>query len=182
MGFPTIIVCALAVTGAVWDMRTGRIPNGLTIPALVAGLLYASDHGLLLWSLAGAILGGGLYLLLGLAGAMGGGDVKLGAALGAWGGFAFAAVMLVLASVAGGVQALWATRHAWLAAAMALLSGRGIQNAYAVFRQAYEPEKTVPYGVAIGTGALAAVLWPMLPGTVGAMGRDIYALFASIAP
>ena len=178
----TMAVCGLAGAGAVWDARTGRIPNTLTVPAIAAGILYSGFHGNLLSSIAGVVFGGGLYFLLAATGGMGGGDAKLGAALGAWGGFPFAVVMVILAAIAGGVQALWATRHAWTGAALALMSGQGIVSAYTTFRATYQPKQTVPYGVAIGAGALAAWLWPALPGALGAWGREVYALLAAIAP
>ncbi|HEY8342705.1 MAG TPA: A24 family peptidase [Calditerricola sp.] len=175
-----IAVCGLASVGAVWDVRTGRIPNALTFPALAAGILYAAFHGSLGSSVAGAAVAGGFYFLLFAMGGMGGGDVKLGAALGAWGGFPFAVVMLILASIAGGAQALWAIRQAVTSAMLAVMSGQGVRRAHALFQAAYQPKQTVPYGVAIGAGAVAALLWPMLPGALGAWGREVYALLAAV--
>ena len=67
--------------------RTKRIPNWLTVPAAVVGLLYSSfmPGGVgIVWSLAGFAIGFGLLLLPWLLGGGGMGDVKMLAALGAW--------------------------------------------------------------------------------------------------
>jgi prepilin peptidase CpaA len=76
---------ALTACAALTDMRSGRIPNWLTLPSLCAGPLV---HGWLDgvrgfgFSLGAAVLCGGVPLLLFGMRAIGGGDVKLFAALG----------------------------------------------------------------------------------------------------
>jgi len=71
---PALAVAVVLV--AAWsDHRHGRIPNALTLPALAAGLVLGSP--------AGALVSAGLPLLLFGRGKVGGGDVKLFAALGA---------------------------------------------------------------------------------------------------
>jgi prepilin peptidase CpaA len=83
---------ALAIGGfmaacAVVDYRQQRIPNWLTVPAAVLGLIYSSlaPGGVgLLASLAGFAIGFGLLLLPWLLGGGGMGDVKMLAALGTW--------------------------------------------------------------------------------------------------
>lgn len=86
---PLALACAVTLAAAWMDARTGRIPNLLTLPVLpVALLLGALDGGL--WGVGFAVLGGlvcvavpyGLFRASqGVA--IGGGDVKLFAALGA---------------------------------------------------------------------------------------------------
>ena len=86
---------------AVTDWRAHRIPNYLTVPAAVLGLLYNSfmPSGIgPVWSLIGFAIGFGLLLLPWLLGGGGMGDVKLLAALGAWLG-----PRLLLMSFAGSV-------------------------------------------------------------------------------
>lgn len=69
----------------IYDVRERRIPNRITFPALLAGIaLHAMFGG---WaglanSLGAALLGGGIFLMLYLAGGLGAGDVKLMAAVG----------------------------------------------------------------------------------------------------
>src|SRR6266568_3093330 len=83
--FVTAIAGAVAVTAAVVDVQQHRIPNWLTYPSMIAGLvLQTAFHGLggLLHSVEGGLLFGGIFLLFYLVRAMGAGDVKLAAALG----------------------------------------------------------------------------------------------------
>ena len=77
---------------AAWtDVRRRVIPNWITYPALAACLAIAffldgSDG--VISSLLGALVCGGLLLFAWLAGALGGGDVKLAALIGATFGWA----------------------------------------------------------------------------------------------
>lgn len=115
MPIPTTIVIAAALTIAViTDLRSRRIPNWLTFPVLLAGLAY---HGLaphgptqggegLLFSLSGLGLGLAVMLVPYLLGFMGGGDVKLMAATGAWLGANDIFTAFLFTSLAGGVYAL----------------------------------------------------------------------------
>jgi len=87
--FVPIAMLIIAATAAATDTRTGLIPNWLTLPPLVAAplvYLVAQGPGGLLYSLAGALAAGTVPYLLFRFGTMGGGDVKLLAALGALGG------------------------------------------------------------------------------------------------
>src|SRR5207302_1599656 len=77
----------VALVGAVTDVRSARIPNRLTYTALLAALpLRTALLGLsgLKSGAIGMLVAGGLFLLLYMLGAMGGGDMKLMAAVGAW--------------------------------------------------------------------------------------------------
>jgi leader peptidase (prepilin peptidase)/N-methyltransferase len=108
--FPLYYGCILTVTFFT-DLELQLIPDSLTLPAIPIGLLY---HGWIggewLDSIAGVIVGGGSLWLIGALyqrvrhrEGMGGGDVKLAAAMGAflgWGGVLF---VLFLSSLAGGL-------------------------------------------------------------------------------
>jgi prepilin peptidase CpaA len=87
--FIPIAMISIAAGAAVTDARTGLIPNWLTLPPLLAAPLFhllTQGTGGLVFSLAGALVCGILPYLLFRTGSMGGGDVKLLAALGALGG------------------------------------------------------------------------------------------------
>ncbi len=105
--FATVVLSLTVAT--VIDLRSQRIPNLLTFPtaltALAYHLLIRGPQGL--WfSLAGLGLGFGLMFAPFLLRVMGGGDVKLLAAVGAWIGPQLVLVAFLLTSLAGGVYAL----------------------------------------------------------------------------
>ena len=100
---------SIAAVGAVQDVRGGRIPNWLTYGGLVAAL--ATRFFMLGWpelktGLVGVLVGGGIFYLLFLVGGMGGGDVKLMAAVGAWAGAAQTVAVLIAAAIIGGILAV----------------------------------------------------------------------------
>lgn len=93
------LICAATI-----DMRSRRIPNWLTLPMLAAGLAGAALGHLPVsagqaW--AGAGLGFGLAFVMFVLGAMGGGDVKLMAAIGAWVGGPKVLLIFAAAAVVG---------------------------------------------------------------------------------
>jgi prepilin peptidase CpaA len=113
--WPTIIVLAIATFT---DLRSRRIPNWLVLPFLVIGIGVAGwFHG---WkgvghSMEGIGLGVAIFGVLYALGGMGMGDLKLGAAIGAWIGPSQLLFALVLTAIAGGVMALaWATAGGFL--------------------------------------------------------------------
>lgn len=84
------------------DLRERRIPNALTVPAFVAGLVYqAAFHG---WAgltdaALGFLLGFGTLFILWIIGGGGGGDVKLMGALSVWLGWNRTLLVLILSTV-----------------------------------------------------------------------------------
>jgi prepilin peptidase CpaA len=101
------VATVVALAGAGFDIKSRRIPNFITGPAILAGLvLHASLDGWrgLLTSLAAALICGIIFLIFYIAGGMGAGDVKLITAVGCIAGLSNAAYLLVLTSLAGGVM------------------------------------------------------------------------------
>ena len=103
------IAMGIALTACVTDLRSRRIPNALTFGAAGAALVYSGVTGG--WAgLGSAALGwliGALAFIVPFAlGGLGGGDVKLLAAIGAWLGPAGAFWVALYTGVAGGVMAL----------------------------------------------------------------------------
>ena len=134
------LLAVLLVVAAVVDVRTFTISNRLNLAVALLAPLYWLSVGLPLWPDAAvqlAIAAGVFVLLAGAfyVGMMGGGDVKLAAALALW----FAPVstlhFLVLMSLAGGVLTL------------------GLMVAHRMRGKAGKPK--IPYGVAIAFGGLA---------------------------
>ncbi len=141
-GFTEVLLAMLALAllvAAVIDVRTFTISNRLNLAVAMVAPVYWWSIGLPLWpdaaiqvGVAAAVFGllaGAFYL-----GMMGGGDVKLAAALALWFSPASTLKFLVLMSIAGGVVTL------------ALV---------AFHRLAKRPGRPeIPYGVAIAFGGL----------------------------
>ena len=157
----------IATIGAVKDVASRKIPNRLTYSALLAAvpvrLLVLGWSGLRS-GLLGFLLGGGIFFLLFLLGGMGGGDVKLMAAVGAWSGITQTVAVLVVTAMAGGVIAvvymvsnkrvLEALRNALELIRHHLTSGL---RPHPVLNVQEPSSLRIPYGLAIAVGTLYCV-------------------------
>jgi len=100
---------ACALVASVFDVRSRRIPNFITMPAFLFGLalhLALGGWGQLLTALAAGVICGLVFLVFYIAGGMGAGDVKLIMAVGCIAGFSHVAYLLVLTALSGGVMAI----------------------------------------------------------------------------
>jgi prepilin peptidase CpaA len=160
---PLIVVAAAAITAAAIDLRIHRVPNVLTAGIALVGFGLAAIGlgrvGLSL-SLAGCLVGLGVMLPGYLIGAMGGGDVKLLAAVGTLLGPGATLRAFVASAIVGGLIAIFvAWRRGRFAAtvsgATALVTSAGsrideISDTRRDNRFAYAP--------AIAVGAIVAAL------------------------
>lgn len=109
--FASLVVTAVALVAACTDLEHGIIPDTLVLSTLLAGVVYSllSPLASPASSIAGLCLGGGSLLVIALlsGGGMGGGDIKLMAALGAWLGWRLLLIVLFLSFLAGGIGGLW---------------------------------------------------------------------------
>ena len=106
---PAIAVVVLGASAAAIDMATRRIPNSLTLGAAAVAIAFAAATGgvsQIGWGLAGWAVGLLLFLPLFALRAMGGGDVKLLAAFGAWLGPTLVFWVAVYGAIAGGLLAV----------------------------------------------------------------------------
>ncbi|HEY7179630.1 MAG TPA: A24 family peptidase [Gaiella sp.] len=99
--------CAVLVAVTVTDLERRIIPNRIVLPALAAALVVQTARDPSLEWVLGALLAGGLFLLLALVypAGLGMGDVKLVAFMGAWLGWDVG-VALFAGSLLGMVPAL----------------------------------------------------------------------------
>lgn len=142
-GFTDLLLALLAlllVIAAVIDIRTFTISNRLNVAVAALAPVFWWSAGLPLWPDAGVqiAVAAGVFALLAAAfyaGMMGGGDVKLAAALALWFSPASTLKFLVFMSIAGGILTL-----------VVLVVHR---------LRSKEGRPRIPYGVAIAIGALA---------------------------
>lgn len=133
-----LLTTLIAITAI--DLQHLLIPDVITLPGILVGLVANIATGRISWreSVVGTVLGAALFLTIILVsrGGMGGGDLKLGAMLGAflgWKAFLFA---LFVAVILGGVLGI-----------VLLVSGRrGRKDA-------------VPFGPFLAIGGAVALFW-----------------------
>lgn len=122
------------------DLVHQLIPDVLTLPGTVTGFLanLATGHVSWLESLVGIAVGGGLFFVIIVAsgGGMGGGDMKLGAMLGAFLGWKVALLSIFVAVILGGVIAV-------------ALLGSGV-------RRRKDP---IPFGPFLAAGGAVGFIW-----------------------
>jgi prepilin peptidase CpaA len=144
-GFTALLLLALAtilIVAAVIDVRTFTISNRLNATVALGAPLYWLSVGMAPWPGIAIQLAAGAIVFALLAGAvfagmMGGGDVKLAAALALWLPPVATLKFLMLMAIAGGVLTL------------------AILVAHRVRRREGRPQ--IPYGVAIAFGAIAVL-------------------------
>jgi prepilin peptidase CpaA len=99
----------VALAGAFSDVRSARIPNELTYTAIMAAIMLRTVllglFGLKSCGL-GILIAGGFFAVLFVLGAMGGGDLKMMTAIGAWVGGTHILTVLIAIGLAGGVLAI----------------------------------------------------------------------------
>ncbi|MBT8342339.1 MAG: hypothetical protein HKP58_08700 [Desulfatitalea sp.] len=154
-------VCFVALTlCAATDLLRGRIPNAITVPAATGAVVY---HGIVngplngtLFSLAGLVIGCGLLIVPFAMGGMGGGDVKLLGALGAWHGSADIIHIFVYVGIVG---ALWSLVKLFRQKCIGAVLRQLLQDGYQFMLTRRWPQmvlsgEKIPYGIAIGSGYL----------------------------
>lgn len=106
---PALAIVFLAIAASFTDVARGRIFNWLTLPMALSAFVFAfATQGFsgLTHSLLGMSLGLVLYGWMFFFRMMGGGDVKLLMAFGAWGGIQYVEQVALVGIVLGGVMAL----------------------------------------------------------------------------
>ncbi len=163
----------LLTIAVVTDLRERRIPNKLTVPALIVGLVLG---GLLEGGFPGTALTGAAAALLATLpicamGALGAGDAKLLTAVGAFVGPGGLLSVMVYGAIAGGIVALVSVirRGAMLdflrSFGNLLLFGMTFGAKGRLINLNSPGAHTVPYGIAIAAGAVLTWFVPFSLGS-----------------
>ncbi|HVB40851.1 MAG TPA: A24 family peptidase [Terriglobales bacterium] len=161
----TAAALALAGAAAVCDWAWRRVPNWLTVPALAAGLGWSYVGGREVTAVAAAVAGLAVGLMLWRLGALGAGDAKLLAALGALLGWRQWFWSLAFGLLAAAAMAVVQLRHRGRLAALPRVAGALIQG-WGVYGLRPHPQHnatapdavTAPFAVPLALGVVCAVL------------------------
>ena len=157
-----VLLIPLAIIITYYDVRYRRIPNPFVLATFVSGLAINAIFGGLqgvFTSVAGCAFGFGLMFMLHLFGAMGAGDVKLFAAIGAITGAHMIIPTFLVVILTGGLLAVISiiragavvtTMHRVLQILVGFLPGWEMPR----FAVPADRRHTIPYGVAITLGSI----------------------------
>lgn len=159
----------MLVLASYLDIRYHRIPNGVTFGGAVAGLVlqcWLSGLEALGTGLGGLVAGVAVFLPFYIHGAMGAGDVKLLAAVGAFLGPSATLWAAAFTMIVGGVMAIAILlRHRGLGqlarryfTTLNFLAVTGALS-HAGPREGEAAAQRFPYALVIGLGTLWAILW-----------------------
>ncbi|MDQ2936338.1 MAG: prepilin peptidase [Acidobacteriota bacterium] len=160
-----ILLIPLAVIIAYYDVRYRRIPNVFVLATLAAGIAVNAIFGGLQGvtaSFAGCALGFVLMFTLHVFGALGAGDVKLFASIGAVTGSHLVVPTFLVVVLTGGLLAIVSivrsgtvrtTMHRVLQIFVGLLPGWQMPK----FAVPVDRRYTIPYGVAITLGSIISI-------------------------
>lgn len=161
------LVAVILIVAAWIDGKELRVPNWITFPMVLAGLIFNASTGG--WeglqdALIGMVVGLATLLPLYAVGGMGAGDVKLMAGLGAWLGPVVAWNAFVVSVVVGAVMAiimvLWRkswTKH-YTNFLMIAIEWMTVKNPRELAKTAAERKSQMlllPYGIPICIGSIA---------------------------
>jgi len=154
-----VLILVIVAIAVVTDIRRRRIYNVLTFPAMALGIVLNTvlhgGTGLVL-SVSGLLLGAAIFFIPVTAGGRGAGDLKLLAAVGAFGGPVFVFWTALFTSMIGGVFAvavlLYKRRFISVAGGMAL-------DLYTQQTPRMTSNIRLPYAIPIALGAIVALIF-----------------------
>lgn len=169
------VVIAATCYAVTIDVRVRRIPNNLTLPLWICGMIWGLASGGfngLADSLLGMAVAGLPFFMLWIIGGGGAGDAKMMFAIGAWLGLPNAFVTIIAVGVAGGILSLvYAFRHGRLVSSVmntvwmmvsvpfVVLGPGRLQDKQRVMPASADQPLKTPYSVAMLMGTVAAAIW-----------------------
>ncbi|WP_428940331.1 A24 family peptidase [Fontivita pretiosa] len=173
---PWAVVILVSLIAAIGDIRTHKIPNRITAPLLLGGVIWSAVIGGfagLGQSLLATLLIGLPFFILWVINGSGAGDAKMMGAVASWLGLSAGVTVLLGVALAGGALCIAyalarrqivstlgnvaAMSSAWL---MLLSSPGTIAQRRQLMPQPLS--SPVPYGLAIFLGIVAAAIWRAL--------------------
>lgn len=161
MNVETLFCITVLIIAVIWDWHQHRIPNWLTVPCCVLGILYQTGlYGFegLGFSVLGIGTGLALLIVPFCLRAMGAGDVKLMMAMGAWTGAWVVLNAFVWTAVFGGVIGIYMMYRAGMLQEF-ILKFSSAMHEYKTTRSisnfnlsSSEHPLILPYGIPIGLG------------------------------
>ena len=168
--FLLILLAIVLILATAFDLHQRRIPNALTLPVIVGGMIYWSYlNGVdgFMHSTGGLLLGFAFLLPVYLFGGMGAGDVKLMGAVGSILGPQGVFIAFLYSAIAGGVYALFVLARSRVLKQTAGRYGFMLRGYLVTGQLTYlspAAEEKLPrlcYGVAISLGTILSVLRPL---------------------
>jgi len=170
--FSLWVLAAVLTLTTFTELQSARIPNWITLPALVfAFIISFVGVGIpLASSVAGFVIGFGFLFIFYMFGGMGGGDVKLMGTVGALLGFPDILNVLMYTAIFGGAMAvialIWNKRlvtglQQSLSMFFTAKKGQTLDDVVVAETPTGEPVEnpvTIPYGLAIVLGCLMHVV------------------------
>lgn len=173
-----VVLLVTVIIAATYDIKEKRIPNALTFPTIIIGIIlniiFNGFQGLS-FSIIGFFTGMALFFIPFALGAMGAGDVKLMGAIGSLMGWRFAVIVTLFSAIAGLfvviVYLIYQKKLFYLLKKYFLLFARPIiqflalslkskkldqihKNLFLEKHESHTEKLYVPYGVAIALGTL----------------------------
>jgi prepilin peptidase CpaA len=164
--FAALVAVFMALCAAI-DYRSKRIPNWLTVPAAVSGLIYSAlfPSGIgLLGSLAGFAVGLSLLLVPWLLGGGGMGDVKMLAALGAWLGPLGILIAFGLGSVLAAVGMIVVLSCSMLSSGFSTTRKRYVAVGAGTSAAASKSRRVLPFAVPMALSTWLVLAWLLIRG------------------
>ena len=174
------VLYALLIAAAYVDLKTKKIPNFVTFPVMIWGVvsyIVVNSSSGLLFSLVGLAVGIAVFFIPFALGGMGAGDVKMLGAIGALAGAEFVLTTALIAALVGGVMALFSLArrkrllqgivnvvYIMAGPVLTLLAHQFRLKALHAWLQSFKVKSKaekdpiyLPYGVAIAVGAVIAL-------------------------
>lgn len=165
-GLAGLALTSFSLSAGIADIRCRRIPNGLTVAGAILGVGFAASGGGagLLHAFLGLAAGLAIGVVLFLFKALGAGDAKFMAAIGAWAGWErIPAAYLAMLAGGAALALAWSIRHRMLRATListAAMVGAAVSNGDRLPpMMGGTAAGKFPYAVGLGVGAIAWWFW-----------------------